>query len=265
MEYKTYLTKYQELASRPSHHTMGISLEGLPIELHRHILLQIIDRNSLRSLIHASPLFRSAYTTERARIQLAIDPTLLRNAVLTSQAQAGLEGKEKIETFRRLQRSYWNPPSSVRQLILTFAVRMQIVTFEELHRLVLTRELVNFLYSDLQDWFKDNHNVKPADRDFSFSTTEKYRLKRALYLYTIWSPLFGPNVGDSTRTIRTDAEKFLSRLKPAEIKELLIVMGYVRSRYALCFFESRKRDAEDQDGSVTEIEVEDLNPNGKRL
>lgn len=152
-------------------------------------------------------------------------------------------------------------------------MRLQISTFDELHRLAHDQKVADLLYSDLQIWFKDFYIVKPDHLDFSFSPTEKHRVQRALYLYTIWTRLFGPkyngNAGESTS--RKKDGRFLSRLPTSEIKGLIVVVGYIRSRYALYFSEIQEvqnREVEEDEnlrGSASETGFKDLTPNGKWL
>ncbi|CAG8983223.1 hypothetical protein HYALB_00004051 [Hymenoscyphus albidus] len=252
-------------------------LEVLPVEIHRQILLYITDRSSVRSLIHASLPLRQAYLTECARMHRAINPKMLNSALFAQavfEVRPDLARKElrKIIHDQRLLRSYLKDQ---------WLVQLQIFTFNDLHNLLRTQKIIDFLTSDVRLWFEDMSN--PAELlGPSFSSTERFRVQRALYLYTIWTRLFGPErikeeeglsrpyCHGNSRAFADWTEKtnMLFSLPHTEINEFGFVVEYIKARYAHYFSEIQEdqdHDAEgneDLRGSISETGIEDLTPGG---
>jgi hypothetical protein len=259
-------------------------LEYLPLKISRQIIHSISDLQSLRSLVHASAQLRHIYLTDRTLRYSAIDPALLRSALFdqtVSELDPGMFRPQWREAILRLLGSYKDDQTSVEH---------QIPTLSSLENMVHTQRAIEVLASDFHVWFQDSFIGPREDSStsaFSFSPTEKLRVKRALYMYTIYSRLFEPvrlNENDANfatggvsgslevkgRALHHPEKRvlFTSLFPRAHLDELYCTVMYTQARYTKYFSEiqeDQERDAEEDEdlrGTPSETGIEDLTPKG---
>ncbi|KAF7174347.1 hypothetical protein CNMCM6106_008586 [Aspergillus hiratsukae] len=190
---KRYLTTYQN----------RLSLEGLPVELHICILFKLQDLDSLRSLVHASPVCYQAYR-------------LVRDEVLLSILRSSYDGHVDISDAVAAVRSrglYAIKPSNRAKIIALLDSRRrseeirhlglssgpfpdQPATVDETIRLLHLHRMATFLLDDYSrtarcpEWMppeKWKNEILPL----RLSRTEQRRFFRAFYRMQIWGNVFG--------------------------------------------------------------------------
>lgn len=225
------------------------SLEGLPVEIQFHILLSIQDIASLKSLIHASPVYHAAYRGQRQQVLNrilfnSIHPDVLYDALFSINSSRTLTSdlKDRATRVKKFLSEYDDGRGkgpSPEHLDLENASKLAQLHIRVQHA---TKDLCQTAL--LSPSFP---GTKSEDCG-QLSSNECRRFYRALYRFEMYCNLFrnwknSPDDGDlSDASSASDdstseldsAEKssrFLSLFKPWEVEEIACVRDYFCSYY----------------------------------
>lgn len=234
------------------------SLEGLPVDLHIHILSSVSDLQSLRSIVLASPACHHAY--RRARDELLqntlykeynglVNVTDAITAIRSKGLHASLpSNKERIISLLDTRRR----SDEIRRLGLPSAAIApdtpasvdETIQLLDLHRMAifLLNDYCSFApYPKWMDQTKWENEVLPLN----LSKTEKVRWLRGFYRLQIHANIFGPmefsvhecsawksdDWVDKMFTLEEAWRVFFGTMAPWEVAELGCVFQYLHERY----------------------------------
>ncbi|KAF9889606.1 hypothetical protein FE257_007114 [Aspergillus nanangensis] len=235
-------------------------VESLPTELRILILQRCLDLSTLRSIVHASPVYHQTYLSIRHDLLLAMldrnyDGLVDISDAITAIRSRGLyacfpSNKEKILALLDCRRR----SEEICRLRLPSApdAPQQPKDVDEILALLKLHEIAMYFLNDYS-----HHPVRPKWIDptkweeeilpLKLSKIEKIRFLRALYRHQILANIFGPRdnpVNESPRWGELNTwldEKifaheeawgvFLGTLDPWEIGELGCVWEYLRDKY----------------------------------
>lgn len=237
---------YAQLANE-SH---DLVLEKLPAELRLHVLSQL-DMESLKSLVHASPVYHAQYLMDRKQLLFKTLMTTLGGAALDAQL-AFHSGKQEFqdalsrETVERFLRSYetyrssspWHLPHAMSgdgAAFDNFCLNDTFTLAEVSSMVKFHSSVIKPLVQYFAEWALENMIQLPGAQSYSqpLSGTEKVRLFRALYRYQICCNLFGSQLGELEAT-HFDAEYILMQLEtlfePWENEEVVCITLFFESK-----------------------------------
>ena len=181
------------------------TLEGLPIELRIHILFQVQDLSSLRTLVFASPVYYQAYQLVRPELlqvllEASYDGLVDRADAVAAVRSRGLyaieiSNRERIIALLDERRR----SDEIRQLSISPAKILpdQPADVDETIQLLRLHRMASFLLEDYSRTAKRPEFIESAKWNdqilpLKLSTTEKRRFLRAFYRLQIYGNIFGP-------------------------------------------------------------------------
>ncbi|PLB43730.1 hypothetical protein P170DRAFT_430761 [Aspergillus steynii IBT 23096] len=236
-------------------------LELLPTELRIAILFSCPDLDTLRLLVHASPVYHRAYRRVRQEALLhtlhaEYDGLVEITDAIVAVRSRGLyavvpSNKEKIYSLL----DQWRRHEEIRRLDLPSARDLpdKPAGFDEIIRLVRLHKIMKFCLNDFCNTANCPEWIEPARwktdmLPFSLSRTEKTRFFRALYRVQIYGNIFGHNEfcvdeklplryrynswADETFSIDEGCRVFFGTMTPWEFQEFGSAWKYIKGRYA---------------------------------
>lgn len=214
-------------------------LENIPVELRLCILLNLEEIASLRALMHASPLYHRAYSSQHRLVLSKIlfyraSPDVLVDA-LTAVRSPGIRRREKGDDTRAVGELLDTYKAHRGVTALTFGNLPldEIVSLAQLHGVI---ESVVQLFCE---WASSAHSSSGEAMTLRvpLSSSEKRRFQRALYRFEIFCRLFRSpyEFGDSPFDTMDQSHRFLALFPPWEVKEIACVRDYFIYTYHQMF------------------------------
>ena len=225
------------------------NLEGLPVEIQSAILLSIQDIASLKTLTRASPVYHTAYRSQRPQVLErilfnSIHPDVLYDAFFS------------INSSKTLTNDLKNRATRVKKFLLEYDesrdkwTRPEHLDLESASKLAQLHIRVQHVTKDLCQTASLSHSFPGNQTEDcgQLSSNECRRLYRALYRFEMFCNLFrnwknSPDDGDlsdassasddSTSELDSTEKSswFLSLFKPWEVEEIACVRDYFCGYY----------------------------------
>lgn len=231
-------------SKREGYRSAEAPLENLPPEVRRHLLF-IMDFESLKTLVHASPVYHEQYLLER-RLFLCdlLAPEL---HMVTSDACAVDQSSTRDFSRRRARKEY------VMDFLKDY--RNQHVARHTFHvdrsfSLPLLGRMASFHFSVIQplaryyhEWALANFAKEtgvPTSHE-PLSKTEKIRLMRGLYRFQLCCNLFGrgrhgiPPDTELEMDQMDILEHFICIFEPWEVEEICCIYTFANAKYEQIF------------------------------
>ncbi|KAE8132867.1 hypothetical protein BDV38DRAFT_296563 [Aspergillus pseudotamarii] len=222
-------------------------VEDLPPEV-RHHLLSMLELETLRALLYASPVYHQQYLLARKRLLCKSLETTLRTATIDACAvyQSGLvdfphsRTKEKVNTFLQ---SYQDQRGSS-----LYSVPSKTCSVDELVALaVFYFSIVKPLAQYYTSWALGNLATETGNprSNEPLSQVEETRLIRALYRFQLCCNLFGAGCHKSSQMQRLSFDSveigtiFLDLFEPWEVEEISCIYTFAKERYNQIFNDIR--------------------------
>ena len=230
-------------------------LEGMPPELQIEILSLSSSLKSLYNLIRASPRYYQVFLPSRETllnqvIRRLIGSEVLPDAVFLARCsklpRARLDHASTIEKIAEYQKHLQNFSSSNPVKFSTLIRLCQFQPTVEYHLETLGSKALNCLGDCTQALrtgvMTTNSKVRgerTGKEPDPLSTTEKARLRRALYRIELYGLLFYQTPTFSIQTQRIPGQEqermFLSKFSPWEVEEMASIWYYFHLRLGECF------------------------------
>jgi len=244
--------------------TSNSILENMPPEIQMEILLSMPDLQTLRSLIHASPIMHAQYRHTRRTRHLVLSTCLSREldgyyydayANLKSRTtEFGNDMSQKrvrvyINSYKEWKNGPCPPPESLRPGQIRWMVAYYLSVIQPLQTRYSRWALRNLLLAHEEllsvGWNKAASEAFIAIRDRhlngDLSRNEKIRICRSLYRYGTYQNLFGRNrrgyYADGTRQVDRPFSSnqvkalFQGLFNPWDIEGLAYIDIFVRETY----------------------------------
>ncbi|KGO78401.1 hypothetical protein PITC_068640 [Penicillium italicum] len=173
------------------------SLENLPSEIRRHIL-SMVDIDSLKTLVQASPVYFHQYRRDRKLLLCQSLESTLGSVTADAYAvhkSSSMEFSTKCTTeevddflpfYHTIRSQAWSSP-------LYKVLSMEEVTsMVKFHRLTVQPLMQFFVTQALSNLIKE---TKGSQIEETLSSTEETRLMRAFYRYQLCCNIYGPGMG----------------------------------------------------------------------
>jgi hypothetical protein len=224
------------------------TIETMPVEIQRQIMLCLCSLGSLGAVIRASPVFYSVFQREpRNFIATCLINVLGHTFFDACTARAAMQdcfqklrrdgmrqGLEPSviwpflasERRKRVEQLSWNKPW-IHSISLPKAIGM--ATFHS--------STVEPLVERYASWALANLGVVPPSSagSVSLSRTERMRIQRGMYRFQIVCDVFGNKLGDDDPAFRRPAQlgclRLLTCYEPWEIEEILCINHFLREEY----------------------------------
>ncbi|KJK62633.1 hypothetical protein P875_00095165 [Aspergillus parasiticus SU-1] len=222
-------------------------VEDLPPEV-RHHLLSMLELETLKALLYASPVYHQQYLLARKRLLCESLETTLRSATIDAYAvyQSGLADflhsrtKEKVNMFLQ---SYQDQRG-----LYPYSIPSEMCGIDELVDLAASYfSIVKPLAQYYTSWALGNlaaETDKPRS-DEPLSKMEETRLIRALYRFQLCCNLFGVGCHKSSQIQRLSFDSveigtiFLDLFEPWEVEEICCIYTFAKERYNQIFNDIR--------------------------
>jgi hypothetical protein len=230
-----------------NHGRPGRSLEDLPSELRRHLLL-MLDLEELKNLVAASPVFHQQYLLDRRFILLNYLDMSLRSVAIDAVGAyrsgtsrfANRRTTKSVSQFLLCYKDQHDKASSycITKDVLTVDEAVEMVRF---HARVVVPVMELFVDKSFENFPNTTEQKeKNTVQQKALSATEKVRILRALYRHQMACSLFAPGRGKKLKFPAIKIlEQFLSLYEPWEVEEMGCIYTFARDYYGIdCGFES---------------------------
>lgn len=229
------------------------SLEGLPAELRLRILSDMPDLKSLRSLIHASPVYFAQYRIDRKFLLSRCLEADLGREVLVDAIAAFNSKSSKIGTRARPNsnvtdfldlygwwRRYTRSPAALLESMSLADIRW--ITWNHTSTVrPLAARLSSWALANLKsavDKFipektaEEGHAPVSSACPDGVSRAERKRIHRALYRFQIFCNLFSGKQYQTWELVADDIDRiFFCQFDPWEVEEMNCVFQWIKQRY----------------------------------
>ncbi|KAK8085767.1 hypothetical protein PG997_007038 [Apiospora hydei] len=228
-------------------------LEDLPAELRSLLLWNIPDLSSLRSLVHASPVFHAQYRADRDGILRAcmgrdMDGFFI-DAWATTRTRVSVMGSPR--TFQQVTQffsSYYSAaPINVDSMssgCLCWLSAFHINVARPFAKLYTNWALANLKIAALSSPKKQQDAGTAAaeidnGKTSSLSRSEEVRVLKAIYQYQTHHNLFGRNEAryDQTYVKHDLAVRFYNKFEPWEVEAIGCINVFLQDAYEVVFDE----------------------------
>lgn len=223
-------------------------LENLPPEVRRHLLF-FMDFESLRTLIHASPVYHEQYLLDR-RLFLCnlLAPEL--HMIISDACAVDQSGSRGFSRLRARKEYVIDFLSNYQKNYQSQKLTQHCLFASSSLSLCLLGRLAAFHFSVIQPLARHYHEwtlanfAKEIDAPTSrqpFSKTEKMRLMRALYRFQLCCNLFGRGrhgIPPGTKPEMDDMDilkHFICIFEPWEVEEICCIYTFSKLQYERIF------------------------------
>lgn len=239
------------------------SLEGLPAEVQRLILLKVPTFQALSTLVHASPQLHRVYTADRL--------TILRNWLLQrlgSLADAYAAYCSGTPSFQqsRDEPMLWDFLSDYEQRRAQPAILATQLSLDDILGMIyFQNSYIEPLTERYASWALASEPLSAGSpTPQPLSTTERRRIQRAMYRLQVFCNACGfKGEGNSPRRIRGDVEllRVLSMFPPWEAEEILCVHEFAKEKYSDVFKLVAWNLNEERNPKYRHIDITSVNEN----